>query len=463
MHKTQNLALALLLLVGLCQRGDARDETQPPATIPPNIVLIYADDLGYADLGCYGSSLHRTPNLDQLATGGMLFTNAYANAPNCAPSRACLMSGQYGPRHGIYTVQGSARGKAENRKMVPPKNRTVLPDEIWTLPEMLREAGYVSAQIGKWHLGADPRTQGFDLNVAGNQAGHPKSYFSPYRNEQLPDGEAGEYLTDRLTDESIEFMETNRSRPFFLYLSHYAVHTPIQAKQDLKDFYAERNKGGNPGYAAMVDSLDQSVGRIIECLERLELRENTLVLFTSDNGGNGGVTSMAPLRGSKGMLYEGGIREPFIASWPGHIEAGVKEHSIVIGTDLFPTLAQLGRAKVPEDALLDGVDISGLLLGESALVPRELHWHFPAYLEAGGKRRQGSPWRTTPVAAIRQGRFKLIEFFEDGRLELYDLVEDISEEHNLAEKMPEKVTELHGLMAEWRKQTDAAMPSLIDK
>ena len=435
-----------------CQTTNAVPKRAPR----PNIVLIYADDLGYTDVACYGSELHLTPHIDELAAGGLRFTDAYANAPNCAPSRACLMSGQYTPRHGIYTVGSAARGKEANRALVPPTNTTVLAESVRTLPEVLAKAGYTCAQIGKWHLGPDPRSQGFDVNIGGNISGHPKSYFSPYRNPDLEDGPEGEYLTDRLTTDAIRFIEEQQDGPFFLYLSHYAVHTPIQAKKELREEYRARNASGNAGYAAMVDSLDQSVGRVIECLERLGLRENTLVIFTSDNGGNGSVTSMAPLRGAKGMLYEGGIREPFIANWPGRIAAGEDVGTAVIGTDLYPTFAALAGAAPEADALLDGIDIAPLLFGDGTLAERTLYWHFPAYLEGGPG---GTLWRTTPAAALRAGPYKLIEFFEDGRLELYDLSVDLSEEHNLASQLPDKTAELHARMLRWREATGAAMPS----
>ncbi|MFT7671068.1 MAG: arylsulfatase A-like enzyme [Planctomycetota bacterium] len=452
------LMLRFLLLLAIACTSIAQDAPRAPSS-PPNIVLIYADDLGYTDLACYGSSLHLTPHLDQLAAGGKKFTNAYANAPNCAPSRACLISGQYGPRHGVYTVGSSKRGRAEDRKLEPPANRTVLADEVLTLPELLRSAGYVNGHIGKWHLGDDPRTQGFDVNVAGNKTGHPKSYFSPYRNPNIPDGDEGEYLTDRLTLESIRFIEEHRTRPFFLYLSHYAVHTPIQAKEGRKQYFKERNEEGNPGYAAMVESLDESVGRIIACLERLNLRENTLVIFTSDNGGYGPVTSMAPLRGSKGMLYEGGIREPFLINWPGKVAPGSIDETPIIGTDLLPTLVKLAGASLPKDKTVDGVDLTGIFLGQSSIAARPLFWHFPAYLEAGRALRKTTPWRTAPVGAIRLGSYKLIEHFEDGRLELYDLENDLAESTNLAETLPSKTSELLGLLQSWRKSVGADMPT----
>ena len=451
---TTLLGLALALGTPASQALPQTDGVQPP-----NIVLIYADDLGYTDLACYGSELHLTPHIDALAKGGKLFTNAYANAPNCAPSRACLMSGQYGPRHGIYTVGSSKRGKPEDRKLDPVPNEAVLADEVLTLPEVLSASGYTCAQVGKWHLGQDPRTQGFHVNIGGNQAGHPKSYFSPYKNPDLPDGEEGEYLTDRLTDASIAFIQANHEQPFFLYLSHYAVHTPIQAKLERKEFFAKRNGKGNAGYAAMVESLDESVGRILQCLDDLALRENTLVLFTSDNGGHEPVTSMAPLRGAKGMLYEGGIREPFIVNWPGRIRPGTREATPIIATDIFPTLAALASSSLPKDKLQDGVDIAALFFDKGKIEERPLFWHFPAYLESGGRLKQTTPWRTTPAGAVRMGNHKLLEFFEDGRLELYDLEADLSEANNLASEQPEKAKELHDLLKAWRAQVSAPMPT----
>jgi arylsulfatase A-like enzyme len=452
------------LILSLMALPQTSSRTEPSAVREerPNIVLIYADDLGYTDLACYGSELHPTPHLNKLAADGMRFTDAYANAPNCAPSRASLMSGQYTPRHGVYTVGSPARGKEENRGLKPAPNKLFLDDEVHTLPEALQAAGYKTAHFGKWHVGEDPLTQGFDVNIGGNQAGHPKSYFSPYRNKDLDDGDEGEYLTDRLSQEAVAFVEENRERPFFLYLSHYSVHTPIQAKADRKKYYKERNREGNAGYAAMVESLDESVGRLVECLETNGLSENTLIVFTSDNGGHGSVTSMAPLRGAKGMLYEGGIREPMIAKWPGRIAAGSVETTPVIGTDLYPTFVRLAGAELSEGTLLDGVDLTNTLLGKGDLADRALYWHFPAYLEAGGKLKKTTPWRTTPVGAVRSGQFKLMEFFEDGRLELYDLAADLGESNNLAEMHPKKTAELHELMKSWRRETSAAMPTPKD-
>ena len=427
----------------------------------PNIVLILIDDLGWRDVGFMGSTFYQTPRLDKLASQGMVFTRAYANAPNCAPTRACLMSGQYTPRHGIYTVGSSKRGQSRFRKLIPVTNRTVLDAKVVTIAEALKPAGYVSASMGKWHLGdgqTGPVGQGFDVNVAGNRAGHPKSYFSPYRNKDLPDGPAGEYLTDRLTDEALKFIEAHRDRPFFLYLPHYAVHTPIQAKKDLIAKYKARKPDGgqkNPAYAAMIESTDQGVGRILAKLDELDLAANTVVVFFSDNGGYGQVTSMAPLRGAKGMLYEGGIREPMVVRWPGRVKAGSRCETAVIGIDFYPTFLEIAGAPKPAGQVLDGESLVPLMTEGKPLKRQAIFWHFPAYLQAYGPGR----WRTTPAGAVQKGDFKLIEFFEDNRRELYHLKQDIGEKNDLAAKMPEKTKELGDLITAWRRDIHAPVPT----
>ena len=430
----------------------------------PNVVLFYVDDLGWRDVTFMGSEFYETPNVDRLASEGMVFTNAYANAPNCAPSRACLMSGQYSPRHGIYTVGSAKRGKSKNRKLIPIQNKTVLDEKIVTLAEVLDEAGYRTAQIGKWHLGDDPTTQGFDVNVAGNKTGSPKGgYFSPYKNPQLSNGPEGEYLTDRLTDEALAFIEESRDEPFFLYLPHYAVHTPIQCKPELKQKYADKQPDGeqnNAKYAAMIDSMDQSLGRVLAKLDELELSDNTIVIFTSDNGGHGGATSNAPLRGAKGMLYEGGIRVPLAVRWPSVIASESSCPTPVIGVDFMPTLIEACGAKAPEEQPLDGASLMPLFAGKSDWNRAELYWHFPAYLEAG--KRSDSPWRTTPAGAIRVGKWKLIEFYEDGRRELYDLDNDAGEEMNIHKVHPQKAKELHALLDSWRKKLGAPVPTELN-
>ena len=451
--------LATLILLSGCSAGPDR---------PPNIVFFLVDDLGWKDVGFMGSDYYETPHIDQLASEGMVFTNAYANAPNCAPTRACLMSGQYTPRHGVYTVGNPDRGESKNRRLIPTPNKMTLDTDIVTLAEALSAAGYVSASMGKWHLGTDPAhgplAQGFDVNIAGHSAGSPRSYFSPYRNPFLPDGPEGEHLTDRLIDEAVAFIEAHREGPFFLYLPFYAVHTPLQAKAELIAKY-EQKPGSNgqhhPTYAGMVENTDTGIGRVLETLDRLDLTDETVVIFFSDNGGYGPATSMAPLRGSKGMLYEGGIRVPMIVRWPGRVKPGGQSDTPVIGVDFYPTLLEIAGLPAPADQPLDGLSLLPLLTGDGAMAPREaLFWHFPAYLQryAGIE----GPWRTTPAGAVRAGDWKLIEFFEDGRLELYHLAEDIGERRNLAEHMPEKRQELYELMLQWRRELQAPVPTELN-
>ncbi|GAB4159016.1 MAG: hypothetical protein Tsb009_36280 [Planctomycetaceae bacterium] len=430
----------------------------------PNIVFFLIDDMGWKDVGFMGSRYYETPHIDKLAKQGMIFTNAYSNGPNCAPTRACLMSGQYSPRHGIYTVGNSNRGNPKLRKLIPIKNTTVLRDGIVTLAESLRNSGYESAHFGKWHLGDDPRTQGFDLNIAGNKSGSPRGgYFSPYRNPQLTNGPRGEYLTDRLTDEAIRFMKKKREKPFFLYLAHYAVHTPIQAKESLINKYRSKqghNGQNNPTYAAMVESVDQSVGRILQTLEQLKLTENTIVIFTSDNGGYGPATSMTPLRGSKGMLYEGGVRVPLTIRWPARIQPGTRCETPVMSIDFYPTLMQAAGIARAKSLKLDGQSLLPLLKQIDGWKPRSIFWHFPAYLQA--YRGITGPFRTRPAGAIRRGDYKLIEFFEDSRLELYNLKTDIGETNNLAKSQPELVKQLHDELKAWRKSVNAPIPRKLN-
>lgn len=433
----------------------------------PNVVLFYIDDLGWTDLGFMGSKYYETPRMDELAKQSQVFLNAYANAPNCAPSRACLMSGQYSPRHGVYTVSSSARGPSKHRKLIPIENTITLDDNFVTMAEALRAGGYKTATMGKWHLGKDPTTQGFHLNLAGREWGSPSGggYHSPYKYPNLVNPEPGEYLTDRLGAEACKFIEAHKDEPFFLYLTHYAVHTPIQAKSDLKKKYEKKEPVGghsNPAYAAMLESMDASVGAVLDVLKKTGLQEDTVVLFFADNGGHGGVTSNAPLRGSKGMLYEGGIREPLVIRWPGVTKPGVVCRENVIGTDLYPTLLEITGTKPPKNYLLDGVSLVPLLreAASTKLKDRPLYWHFPAYLQ-GYTARHGH-FRTTPASAVRIGRWKLIEFFEDGALELYDIEADISETKNLAPMLPDKTRELHQNLLAWRKKVKAPVPTKLN-
>ncbi len=432
---------------------------------PPNIVLIVADDLGWADLSVTGSRYYKTPAIDRLTAEGALFTNNYACGPNSAPSRASLMTGMYTPRHGILTVGRSDRGPANQHKLVPVPNQTVLDPKFVTVAELLGGAGYETASIGKWHLGsgeASPNGQGFDHNVAGGDPGSPSSYFSPYRLPNIQDGPDGEYLTTRLTDEAVEFIGQQRQKPFFLYFPHYAVHTPLQAPKDLVEHWKKQPPAGgqkNPTYAAMVETLDKSVERIVSKIDQMGLRENTCIIFISDNGGLVPVTSNSPLRGGKGMLYEGGIRVPMIVRWPGMVPAGVTDETPTMGADLYATIAELAGAKLDRTQPLDGVSMASLFAQRKPLDERPLFWHFPCYLQGADPDNNDKSFRTRPCGAVRQGDWKLIEFFEDSRLELYNLKDDIGEKKNLALQMPDKVREMHDKLVNWRKDVGAKMPT----
>ncbi|HEY7308377.1 MAG TPA: sulfatase-like hydrolase/transferase [Gemmataceae bacterium] len=426
-----------------------------------NVVLILADDLGWADLGCYGSSYHRTPHLDRLAAQGMRFTDAYAACPVCSPTRAALMTGKYPARLNL-TDWLPGRPDRPDQKLLRPAIRHALPPTETTLAEALKAAGYVTGHVGKWHLGgegAGPRQRGFDVNIAGDAAGSPRSYFAPFKGrdgrfilglERAPDGE---YLTDRLTAEAEKFIETNRDKPFFLYLAHYAVHIPLRAKAEKIKKYRPGRPGeqGNPIYAAMIESLDESVGHVLKKLDDLKLTGRTLVAFTSDNGGlcvregpNTPATINAPLRDGKGYLYEGGIRVPLIVKWPGVTRAGATNAAPVSSIDFFPTV--LDACGVKSDARPDGVSLTPLLKGKD-LKREALFWHYPHYCNQGGR----------PGGAVRAGDYKLIEFYEDNRRELFDLQKDRGESHNLSADKPEVVKELAGKLAAWRKEVGARM------
>ena len=453
------LSIAFLFISGCSSENSTRQN------VKPNIVFIMVDDMGWKDVGFMGSNYYETSNIDKLADQGIVFSNAYANAPNCAPTRACLMTGQYTPRHGIYTVNNSDRGESRYRKLIPIPNTTTLDNSFVTLAETMRSAGYRTGMMGKWHLGegeeTGPEGQGFDVNVGGCQKGHPATYFSPYKNKFIEDGPNGEYLTDRMTDEAIKFIEGSKEDPFFLYLPYYAVHTPIQPKPGVKNKYEGKpadGKQNNPAYAAMVETVDAGVGRIMNKLDKLMLTNNTVVIFFSDNGGVGGITDMSPLRGSKGMLYEGGIREPMIVRWPGTIEPGTHCDVPVISIDFYPTFLEIAGINKPKDLILDGENILPLFSGGGEFSERAIFWHFPAYLQASNNLLPDLIWRTTPVSVIREGDWKLLEFFEDGHLELYNLKKDISESDNLAEQMPEQAKFLHNKLLNWRAKINAPVP-----
>lgn len=441
----------------------------------PNIVIILADDLGWADLGCYGADLHETPHLDRLAREGARFTAAYAMSV-CSPSRATLMTGKHAARLRITVwSEGSLEGP-KNRKLLQAESRHDLPHTETTLAKHLHDAGYVTALVGKWHLGDArhyPETHGFDVNIGGTLWGAPQTFFWPYRGSgrfgaefryvpHLEFGQPGEYLTDRLTDEALSVIDRAGDRPFFLYLAHHAVHTPIEAKQaDVQHFEAGKRAGlkhQNATYAAMLKSLDDSVGRVLDHLKTRGIDQNTLVIFASDNGGYVGlanndgrrapVTNNAPLRSGKGSLYEGGIRVPLLVRWPEVTPSGAAYSQPVMLTDLFATcLHAAGLPPVPEAG--DGVDLMPLLNDPAAKVDRDaLFFHYPHYYHT-----------TTPVGAVRARDWKLLEYFEDDRIELYNLERDLSEQHDLANEMPEKARDLRQRLHAWRQSVDAAMPT----
>ncbi|MBG80745.1 MAG: aryl-sulfate sulfohydrolase [Phycisphaerae bacterium] len=419
----------------------------------PDVVVIIIDDMGWADPGFMPGGAHETPHMDALAARGKVFTQACSDGPNCAPSRATLMTGQWSPRHGITTVGTPTRGKAENRKLKPPPNGKYLTDDAVTLAERMKEAGYRTVHVGKWHLGDDPLDQGFDHNIGGNRAGHPKSYFSPYRNADLPDGPEGESLTDRLTDETLALVESDQDQPLFLYFSPYAVHSPFQATPEEVAALQAATPGLNKraaSYAAMMQRTDRNIGRLMERMD-----DDTIIIFCSDNGGSGGVSSNGDLRGAKGMLYEGGIRVPLVITMPG-IESGTCEVPVTL-MDVVPTILELADIDHPSNEL-DGHSLVPLLENNGTFKKRSLFWHFPAYLEAGGK---AGPWRTTPVGVVREGDWKLLEFFEDGRVELYDLRTDPGETKNVAADHPETRNRLLKQMQQWRKDVQAPMPVSI--
>ncbi len=447
---------------------------------PPNVVFFLADDLGQRDLGCYGSTFYETPNLDRLAREGSRFTDAYAACPVCSPTRASIMSGQWPQRTGITDYIGAPLQPdlwKRNTKLLPAPYADRLALDLPTLAKSLKSAGYATLFAGKWHLGPEgwwPENQGFDFNFGGIDRGGPyggNKYFSPYGNPRLTDGPPGEHLPDRLATEASKFMEANKDRPFFVYLSFYDVHTPLMARDDLRKKYEEKRmrlglevKWGSEAprdvrlvqehavYAAMVDAMDQAVGKVLAKLDDLRLAENTVVIFTSDNGGlstsEGSPTSNEPLRAGKGWLYEGGIREPLLIRWPKVVKAGREINTPVSSPDFFPTLLAASGAKPQPNQTLDGVNLLLLLEGKS-LPERPLFWHYPHYGNQG----------SAPGAAIRRGDWKLIKWAEGDRVELFNLANDLSEKTNLAADQPQRVAQLREELRAWQKEVGAKFPT----
>jgi arylsulfatase A len=449
------VGLGAAAMAARAHRAAAEAPPAAPSEKKLNFVFFLIDDMGWMDLACQGSKFYETPNIDRLASQGMRFTNAYAACPVCSPTRASIMTGRYPARlHVTDWIPGHVR---PNAKLRIPDWTQHLPLEEITVAEALKPAGYATASIGKWHLGGPeywPDKQGFDLNFAGTNQGQPPSYFAPYKIQTILSAPDGEYLTDRLAEEACKFIDANKGRPFFLYLQHYAVHTPLMARKDVVEKYkakADPASGQkNATYAAMIQSVDESVGRVCAKLDELGMADRTVVIFMSDNGGLANVTSNAPLRAGKGTLYEGGIREPMIVRWPGVAKPGTTSDEVVISVDFFPTILEMaGVAPDPDPThVLDGVSLVPVLKQAGRPAREAVYWHYPHY------------HNTTPGGAIRAGDWKLIEYFEDGRVELYNLREDLGETKDLAAAMPDKTAELRKKLAAWRTSVGAQMPTL---
>ena len=465
---------SLILICGLIF-GYASAAEEP---VKLNFLVILVDDMGWTGLSGYGSDLHKTPHIDQLADGAMKFTNAYASASICTPTRAALMTGKYPARLNMTIWHEATRTPPQNRKLVPPVVEGNLPHSEVTIAEVLQDAGYKTGHIGKWHLGAAthyPETQGFDYTFGGSFWGAPGTFYFPYRGywgsgqrrhpRYVPGIDAsesreGEHLTDRLTDEALGFIEQASGDPFFLYMSYYTVHTPIEGKPEIASRYEDNIRSGmdhqNAHYAAMHESLDDNVGRLLQKLEDENIADNTVVILTSDNGGfinnyqGQVVTSNTPLRSGKGSLYEGGIRVPLIIRWPGVTNSGSQSNELVHTADFYPTILELAGLDGNEvhNKTVDGISLVSALKRPASTFERDtLYWHYPHYYQT-----------TSPVSSIRQGKWKLLEFFEDNRLELYNLETDLGETQNLAFENPQLANDLRQKLQNWRIEMEAQMP-----
>ena len=451
--------LLLLMLLNSCNKESLEK---------PNIVLIVADDLGWSDLSYMGSEYYETPNIDKLSKSGMTFYNGYASSANCAPSRATMLSGKYHTEHGIYTVRNSDRGSRKTRKIIPIETKTTLDLDFFVIPEMLKEMGYTNGHFGKWHLGDvgfHPEQSGFDVNIGGNRHGGPGGYFAPYPNPQLENEPKGEYLTDRIGDEVVKFIDVNKENNFFAYVPFFSVHTPIQSKPDYQKKYSNKESNefhNRADYAGMIQSLDENIGKILDKIDALNLSENTLIIFTSDNGGIRAISNQYPLRAGKGSYYEGGIKVPMIFSWKGKIEAKTESYERISNLDFYPTIKKL--VGYNESIDLDGEDLTPIFKGEK-LKKRELYFHFPVYLEPYRVQLDSGTdplFRTRPGTVIIKDNWKLHHYYEDNKFELYDLEKDVSESENLSEINKEKKNELLIDLNNWRKTNNAPIPSRLN-
>lgn len=452
---------------------------EPAKEQPPNVLFILVDDLGWTDVGSYGSSFYDTPNIDSLATEGVRFTNAYSASSVCSPTRAAIMTGKHPARVNITDwIPGMPTSRAEDPQLIPPEDIHNLPLDELTMAEAFKNEGYQTFFAGKWHLGETPaywpEHQGFEVNIGGHEKGSPPGgYYAPYENPRLEDGPKGEYLTDRLTHESIEFINSQKEDPFFLFLSFYTVHTPIQGCRRYDEYYKEKKLAlpdqgelesrpehngktrlnqSDAQYAAMVRCMDENVGSVLDTLRELHLYDNSIIVFTSDNGGlttkrTVGPTAVTPLRAGKGWLYEGGIRVPLVIKAPG-MPAGEVSAQPVTSMDFYPTVLELAGLPLHTQQHVDGKSLVPYLEDPGKVDDRRLVWHYPHY--------HGSTWR--PGSAIRINNWKLIEFYENEQLELYNLEEDIEEQHDLADSRPEKAAELHRRLTEWQDSIGAQIP-----
>lgn len=459
MKRLTVLALVWIGLIGVPSAA------QTPTNRPPNIVLIFADDLGWRDVGYNGTDFYETPNIDRLAKQGMVFNRGYAAAGNCTPSRACMLSGQYTPRHHVYAVDSTDRGPKPLQRMVPIPNKSGLPTSQVTMAEALKSAGYATGIFGKWHIGgpdgATPAQQGFDVVVDSGKKNRGKTNEDP----------KGVFT---LTREAVAFMEKNRDRPFFCYLPHHAIHTSLEARPATLERFQKKAAGKqhqNPLYAACLYDLDEAVGQLLQRMKDLGLEENTVVVFTSDNGGTQ-QSSQEPLRGNKGAYYEGGIREPLIVRWPGVAQAGRTSDVPVINIDFYPTFLDIAGAKPPDGKVLDGISLLPLLKGGDRLDREAIYWHFPGYLDRSVIRGRDPVFRTRPVTAMTNGPWKLLLYHEEWQLdggaaklssnkavELYHLDNDPGERNDLSQSNPTVRDMLLASMLAWMERTDAKLPT----
>lgn len=471
----RSISVGAALSLPVSTQAMGRQTSKPKGK--PNIIFIMADDLGWKDVGYAGATFFETPHIDKLALQSMVFTAAYSGGPNCSPTRACLMSGTYTPRHKIYTPGKQSKGNTKYMRLLVPaggqtdkklieKAKSLVPhasaldSKFICIPEVLKTAGYTSARLGKWHLGDD--TQGFDLSSANGKGGPNGSFYGNIN------------VAEQITDRALEFIEENKKGPFFLYLCHWDVHSPHRARKEIVKKYKEKldnlsedkRQNFKPVYAAMIEAVDTSVGRIAQKVDRLGLGNNTLIVFISDNGGLSAVSQLDPLRGEKGSLLEAGVRVPACMRWTGTIKPKSTCDTPITSVDFLPTFASIAGAKLPTTQPVDGTDISPLFSGK-AIDERSIFWHYPLYLSGrgfsidlpGGKTYS---WRGVPSTSMRRGNVKLIEFHEDNTVALYNLKDDPGEQKNLAQTMPKLAAKLRAEMNAWQKDTKAPIPTELN-